>query len=565
MKDMLCDLSDDKTITAQDSPERCSREKKFLAVRPGISIVLVWLVTLSWSAPALAEGAASDEMVLFAFDDHSIPFRDNLHITLEQARKHPGNPVLRAGPPGAPDHGQACIYGTVLHLDGKFRMWYSGAIEESMEAWKESWRPMCYAESNDGVNWVKPNLGLVDIKGSRKNNACLIEGGDEQLTRVDDSVSVIYDLEDPDPRRRYKCVYIVHPIVDKIKGGIRDLQKGRRHAMMVTAVSADGLRWQVVGDRPAVAEKFEVHSLYKFGGFYYASGQQVSPWTWRFDGSKANRFMMTFRSSDFVNWSTASTISFARPVQLLAKPIEEHQSQTHMAPGIWNRGNVLLGLYGMWDDGLNAQRPKGSSPMWGLDLNIGLVVSTDGIHFREPVADFKVVEHGKKGEWDEEQIFQGNAFANVDDKTLIWYSASHWSDDTTRNVNPHIGLATLRRDSFGYLSLHRPQAAGHCVTRALPPTTEPREVFINVSGVAAQQPITVELLDEADRPLADYSGQNAAVIASDSVRAPVTWPKTKSHRLPSRRTVALRINFPAGGKAKVYATYIDSPTQSHRK
>ena len=56
----------------------------------------------------------AEERALFAFDDHSIPWRHNLKVTLVQADKHPDNPVLRRGPKGAPDHGHAILYGTVF-------------------------------------------------------------------------------------------------------------------------------------------------------------------------------------------------------------------------------------------------------------------------------------------------------------------------------------------------------------------------------------------------------------------------------------------------------------------
>ena len=50
------------------------------------------------------------EQVFFAFDDQNIAWQHNLKLTLETAQKHPGNPVLRSGPPGSPDHGHAVLY-----------------------------------------------------------------------------------------------------------------------------------------------------------------------------------------------------------------------------------------------------------------------------------------------------------------------------------------------------------------------------------------------------------------------------------------------------------------------
>ena len=48
------------------------------------------------------------------------------------------------------------------------------------------------AESKDGVNWTKPELGLVEFNGNKKNNICLIESEVHSMTRVNDFLSVLY-------------------------------------------------------------------------------------------------------------------------------------------------------------------------------------------------------------------------------------------------------------------------------------------------------------------------------------------------------------------------------------
>ena len=107
--------------------------------------------------------------------------------------------------------------------------------------------------------------------------------------------------------------------------------------------------------------------------------------------------------------------------------------------------------------------------LWGTHIDLGLIVSNDGIHFREPVPDFKVISHGKEGEWDSVALLQGHAFANVGDKTMIWYS--HWDTSGEKPETMEIGLATLRRDGFGYLSRHVPEQDAHCITTNIPAAT----------------------------------------------------------------------------------------------
>ena len=519
-----------------------------------LSLLAAAVAPASHAAP-VAESPASPDTVLFAFDDHGIPWHHNLKLTLVQAGKHPANPVLRRGPKGAPDHGHAVLYGTVLKDGDKFRMWYLGMHETELQAGQAPgwWRPMCYAESADGVTWTKPELGLVEFNGIKQNNICLIEGEVHSMTRVNDFLSILHEPHDPDPARRYKAAYIAHMPYDDIRGGMSKVgEKESRVGAIICATSADGLRWKVVGDRPANAggERFEVSGLYRHGNFYYITGQLISPWAWRPDGSEIGRAMLTYRSPDFVSWSSAKALSFARPGQLTNPP--QPGQQTHMGAGLWNRGNVLVGLYGMWQDAPTAP-PPGKTLLHGMRIDLGLVLSNDGIHFREPVPGFRVIPRGKDGEWDSISLLQGHAFADVGEQTYIWYS--HWdSEDQFRSMD--IGLATIRRDGFGYLSRQDADAPGHCVTATLPASAAGRQVWVNVEGASDAHPLTVELLDGRDRPLPGYSGADAAKVTAPGTRRLVEWPARPDHRGPRDGEFAVRLTFPQSGDVRLYAVYV---------
>ena len=490
----------------------------------------------------------AEERALFAFDDHSIPWQHNLKVTLVPAVKHPENPVLRRGPEGAPDHGHAALYGTVIREGEKFRMWYLGMFETEIVKGQAPgmWRPMCYAESTDGVHWVKPELGLVEFNGGTKNNICLIEGEPFALTRVDDFLSVLHDPADPDPARRFKVAYIAHVPQDQIPGGMSKIgTKERLVCSTICAVSADGLRWKVVGDRPANAggERFEASSLYRFGDFYYTTGQLISPWSWRADGSDAGRVMLAYRSPDFTTWSQAKAFAFARPGQL-ANPPSKGQ-QTHMGAGLWNRGNVMLGLYGQWQD---AEVPpaKGESFNNGVHIDLGLIVSNDGIHFREPVPGFKVIARGEPGAWDDRALLQGHAFVNDGERTMIWYS--HW-DTGGKLKDMDIGLATLRRDGFGHLSRMKDTNDAHFITDIFT-AGKNAALSINVDGITPDAPLAVELLDHRDQPVPGFS----TTLNTNGTRQPIGWPRGAV--LPAGGRFAIKVKYPANSSARVFALYI---------
>ena len=490
-----------------------------------------------------------DEAVLFSFDDHSIPHKNNLVLTLNQVRKHPANPVLRAGPEGAPDDRGCIIYGSVLPIDGKLRMWYLAWPKEKIAGPRGShWRPMAYAESDDGVHWVKPNLGLVAWQGSKDNNLCLIDPPDWP---VQDFLSVMFDPEDPDPSRRYKAAYIVFVPADELRAVGADQRRGG--PIMVTATSADGFRWQIVdpGVIP-IKEKFEVSGIYRFGEMYHATGQQLPPWISLPDGRPCGRVMAAYQSPDFVEWSPAKTLAFVRPGYVPAP--NSAGEEVHMGAGIWNRGNVLVGLYGMWHGTAGAY----TWPRVGLGdvrIDLGLVVSNDGLHFREPLPDFAIIPRGGSGEWDCIGLVQGHAFANMGEKTYIWYA--QW-DCSKQGYAEEIGLGTLRRDGFGHLSRRLHGAEGHFLTCLLQ-ADKPTRLYVNVKGISPASPLYAELVDEYNRPIPGYAGDDCHPVVEPGVRQPLRWRDREAIAdLEGRFRIKVTLAGDGSGEQKVYAVYLAS-------
>lgn len=59
-------------------------------------------------------------------------------------------------------------YSMVLNVRGKYEMWYEAfSLETSRDDFGSY---LCYAYSDDGVNWIKPELGKVSYNGSFSNN-----------------------------------------------------------------------------------------------------------------------------------------------------------------------------------------------------------------------------------------------------------------------------------------------------------------------------------------------------------------------------------------------------------
>ena len=62
-------------------------------------------------------------------------------------------------------------YNTVIKENGLFRMWYDFTPPENDPSGIT--RGVAYAESNDGINWETPDIGLVEICGNKDNKVII--------------------------------------------------------------------------------------------------------------------------------------------------------------------------------------------------------------------------------------------------------------------------------------------------------------------------------------------------------------------------------------------------------
>ncbi len=453
---------------------------------------------------------------LFAFDHAAIPHSQNLRLEMNAPIRHPGNPVLRRGEAGTPDAMGVQFYGSVIRENGKFRMWYVAFDDDAAsKAPSARWRA-AYAESDDGLKWRKPSLGLVDFRGNKDNNLVDV-GGDWGFVNL----KVIRDDTDPDPARRYKMTTHVY------------FRHHTRLGTLLPFVSPDGYTWTPVKDvKPVKGELRKedlllpiVHlepcgGLYQWDGWYYLNAQNAIPGIHHYQG----RVVRTYRSRDFTEWKPTNHIGFARATQheWLGAGRSREGEQNHEGIAVWHRGNVLLGLYGRW---------HGAAEWKDVTVDLGFVLSNDGLAFHEPAHEWTFLDRGDDGTWDQGGLLQGQGFENVGDETRIYYGA--WDPRPTGGPpvpRGGVGIAVLPRDRFGALRVDEsgkgpgdyqsPEIVSEFVTASVPvkPGTEP-EVFVNVSGLGPRAKLVVEMLDHAERPIPG----RIAELGESGFQVPLKW------------------------------------------
>ena len=410
-------------------------------------------------------------------------------------------------------------------------MWYQGS-DQPIAGWP-GWGPgrVCYAVSHDGFTWKKPKLGLVEYNGDKQNNLVNLDAG---LIRV--SV-ILYEPNDQEPGKRFKMAY----------------ECDETGNLLAVAYSQDGLTWRQADNNP-VGIGLEMGGLTKQNDCYYLNGQLSL-------GIHANenllaRRMYTCMSYDFENWSKASVLSFQRDGTrgVMRYPDINMGEQVHMGAAVWNRGNVILGLYGQWHGPVNDDRRF-------VSMDLGLVVSNDALHFREPVSDFKAIRAREEPDGAYPSLVQGQGFENSGDRTLVWYGG--WKDGEVR-------LALWERDRFGYFSvsrqviepyfipgtLNKPDSP-HFITCPIELSTVGYRLFINVDGLSSSCCLRIELCDSWLRPLSGYSASECIPIAESGTKQPVYW---RNHQRLCSFTSPIRIRVIFDGirreDARFYALYI---------
>lgn len=514
---------------------------------------------------AQTEVACKDEAVLFAFDDFSIPATRNLGLQMVRPDKYADNPVVARGLPGEPDSHRAQMFGTVLYIDGKFRMWYNATpsvdveinydirtgeqLDVFIKKIKEVKFFIAYAESTDGIHWEKPVLGLVEFNGTTQNNIIMdVDTGDGGYGNP----CVLYDPEENDPNKRYKMAFERNY---SFTGW-----NNKRERITGFFTSPDGIIWQEITNDKLICQQFEVVTIYKFNGLYHLGGHQVSPTvTLPPGGQSCGRVMVTFSSQQFDAWPEERTISFYKPELSSAPNSVFDGEEVHLGSSVWSRGNVCIGLYGQWhhapEDRKPVQRPD------KISIDLGLVVSNDGLHFREPDPAFTLIQRDQEAFWDRDApadagktlfLFQANAFVNVEDKTYIWYSATT-DGGNVLEVHSNIGLSTIRRDGFGYLQLNADAEDGSLLSCCLE-TDEEKGLYLNIDGVAGA-PIELEIMgSDGVAPLPGFAKENLRPVAQDGVRVRVERRDGQAVTLPLDRKFRIRVLM--NRTAKLFAMYI---------
>ena len=368
-------------------------------------------------------------------------------------------------------------YGTVIKDGDLFRLYTREARGSRFDG--DVTEVTRYCESQDGIVWTKPKLGLVEIDGSKDNNVILHEPW------VCHNFSPFLDSRPgTKPKERFKALAGVH------KGG-----------GLVAFLSEDGIKWIRLQDAPVITSK----------NFAFDS-QNVSFWseaeqlyvcyfrTWNTTHGELRTISRT-TSQDFVHWS--------EPVALHPNFPGEHlyTSQTHP---YFRAPHIYIAM------------PTRFHPGRGESTDI-LFMSTRGNAPYDRTFREAFIRPGlDPARW-------GNR-SNYAALNVVPTSPTEMSIYTTP-----FRRFVLRTD--GFASVHVGADSGELLTRPL--RFEGKALTINYATSAGGS-LRVEIQEESGNPIPGFSLADSRNLVGDAIEQTVSWAKGSDVSLLAGRTVRLR-------------------------
>jgi hypothetical protein len=434
-------------------------------------------------------------------DNYLIAATYNVRSVMQQVRKYPGNPILRAKTPA--EGGAINLYGTVLRAndDGPFQMWYQGYAGQAYHA--------LYATSRDGIFWERPDLGLIEYAGSRQNN--LISTNLALVNVIDEPTA-------PDPQRRYKCLYFA-----------RLGQPGA--ANVCVAFSPDGRRWTPYADNPVLTGASDTHTLLGWDERIRRYVAYVRPDIRQTEGGV--RVIGRAESADFMHWTT--------PVPVLQPDDQDPPALEFYGMSVFKEAGIYFGL--LWAYHSYAEEP---TVRMGAAVDIQLAVSRDGVRWQR-IGDRKpFIPQGAPGSFDAKMIYTAQAPVAVGDD--LWFYYGGWdADHGAEERHGSLGLAKLRRE--GFVAIEPGDGEGWLVTQ--PFVCDGTRLTVNADAMGGY--LAVAILGTEGQHVPGFRRIDSALVDGSGLRQLVTWREHDSLAPLQGQTIRLKFYL---HKSRLYSFQI---------
>ncbi|MBG89658.1 MAG: hypothetical protein CMO80_22545 [Verrucomicrobiales bacterium] len=396
-----------------------------------------------------------------------------------------------------PWEGNTSGYPTVMRDGDRFIMIYRGhrMTWEGGKLRMAHSPVVCYAESRDGIRWIKPHLRKFPLRGY------LAKQVDDPLAN-----NIVW------PGSPYSGTFVPFldtsencPPAEKFKA-----VGGNRKVGLHLFTSPDAKQWQ----------KSE-EAIFKQGALDSMNVAFWEPWTKQYvlyfrtvvDGMRS---VAMATSPDLRTWSEPVPLEYpgSPRQQMYTNGIQPYHRAPHLRLGFPTRYTARS-----MTDQLRSLEPvklradlTAAYARVGSDLTDGLFMSSrDGIRFHRWDEAFQ--RPGRN--WMYGDNYQGYGLFETDggNEISMLFSEGYWREGETR-----LRRYTIRPD--GFVSVQAPYSGGELLTKPL--VFKGRALRLNFSTSAAGS-LRVEIRDAEDRPIDGYALNDCLELIGDRIDQRVRW------------------------------------------
>lgn len=375
----------------------------------------------------------------------------------------------------SPQPGNPLEYGTVIRDGTLYRLYTREARGAKFDG--DSTEVTRYCESTDGIHWTQPNLGLVEIDGTKDNNVILNEPpfSHNFAPFLDRNPNI-------SPDQRFKA------LAGTVKSGL------------VAFTSSDGIHWSKLASTPVIQYTRE----------YAFDSQNVSFWSeaeqryvcyFRHFQDKKLRSVCRTHSEDFVHWS--------EPIPLKPNFPDEHLYTTLTQP-YFRAPHIYIAT------------PTRLYPDRGDSTDIVFMSARGNTPFDRTFRQAWIRPGLDPQRWGNRSNYAAWNIVQTSDTEMSIYTTP-------------FQRFTMRLD--GIASLHADADAGEMLTKPLQFTGTNLELNFSTSAGGS---IRIEIQDAAGNPIPEFSLDNAIPLIGDSIATNCSWKNAPSLASLENKPIRLR-------------------------
>lgn len=359
-----------------------------------------------------------------------------------------------------PWEGRTCAYFTAVQDGKKTRLYYRGSSGGSDHSDDQV---TCVAESEDGIHFTRPKLGIIEAGGTKDNN--VIWRGVESH-----NFSPFLDANpNTKPEERYKAL-------GGVKQPGKNWHQGETPGGLYAFASADGIHWKKMKNEPVMTKgAFDSQNL----AFYDTTRGRYACFSRIF--SNKVRAVQSSTSADFLGWSDGVPHKYAVGVPMehfytsatVPCPTAPHLFLSFPKRFVTNRKKVL-----------EHEGPGVSDAVF--------MSSRDGVNWDRPFLEAWVRPGPDLKNWTDRNNMTANGIIVTGEGEWSLYISEHYRHDDHR-----IRRLTVRKQ--GFASMHAGAKGGEFTTHPL--KFSGSKLLINYSTSAAGS-IQIEALDDAGKAVA---------------------------------------------------------------